>query len=480
MTHAFVAAMLLWTGAAPADVPPALPKPYAGTVPPATVKPGPYPADGGAGKSDRGELVPGGLTVGDVIAALQLDESTFRFVDEPPGKLREIQATVTLRDTNVKVAVSIQIRYTPELMSVTGKWNKEKVRAAHVIKVTLNNDGQSPAAPKPDPSVPRFVVPLKDPQKVYGVSWFSIRGNRLGVRYHTDLTKDRIAIYALSTNGLEEVATWSTDRDELIRRSFGAPCAFSDCGRCVFYLTERQLRARWLGSVPIDICLCELVGRDSYWEQLALNRGELLCLSRDRRTNEFQLTTIPLSGHDAGEVDTRELKHTTLEKAARPHVLDVSPDWLYLVNGDEPVSTVRLEALDLRTDRAHAVATIGARVSTGTASTSGLLALGTSSGRVHLVDLKTQQPVRVLNLSEPKPVAAISWSRSGNYLAAGLVGKVDGDQLFVYRSPFREKLFSVRAAEFGCEHVALSDKGEWVAAIGLDRTIRVWRVPTEW
>jgi hypothetical protein len=481
MTHAFVAAMLVWTGAAPEDLGPGGAKPFAGTVTPAAVKPGPYP-DQLPRKPGGAEPEPGALTVGDVIAALQLDESTFRFIDEPPGKLREIQTTATLGDTKVKVTVSIQIRYTPELMSVTGKWTKEKVRAARVVKVTINNNESSSLkeSVKPDPFVPRFSVPLKDPQKVYGASWLSIRANRLGIRYHTGLTKDRIVIYALSARGADEIATWSVDCDELIRQSVSESCAFSDCGRCVFYITETEVRARLLGTAPIDICLCRLKLKGAYWEQVSLVRGELFCVSRVRNTKQLQVTTVQLAGADAGRVDTRELKSDVLDKIDRLHILAAAPEWLYLMSGDGPVSAARVEALDLRKDRAHAVATIGARLSAGATSSSGLLAIGTFSGCVHLADLKTQQQVCELVLAESKRIAAVSWSRDGNYLAAGVLGKVDGAQLFVCRAPFREKLFSVRVTEFGCERVALADNGEWVAGFGFDRTIRVWKVPTEW
>lgn len=106
---------------APPTAPP--PKPGAGEVPQA--KPGVAP-----------EL--GTLTAGDVFAALGIDGSKLEYLDEPPGKLRELRATVRLRDTQTVVAVRIQLRYTPDLMSTTGKWDTERVRAAKVLAVTLN------------------------------------------------------------------------------------------------------------------------------------------------------------------------------------------------------------------------------------------------------------------------------------------------------------------------------------------------------
>jgi hypothetical protein len=314
---------------------------------------------------------------------------------------------------------------------------------------------------------------------VYGASWLSIRSHRLGIRYHTSINKDRIVIYALSARGVHELATWSVACDEPLRQSTGQPCVFSQTGRSVFYLTESQVRARWFGPVPVDVCLHELTDRDCYWEQLVLKKTELLGLSRNRRTNRFQLTTIPLSGTDAGRAETREVRGDTLDRIDRPGIVGASSGWLYLVDADQPNSATRLEALDVQKDRTHAVTDLGSRPSASATSGPGLLALGTFSGRVHLVDLKTQQRVRELDAGVPAAVGAVSWSLDGDYLAAGLIGKVKGDQLIVYRSPFREKLFSVRVAEFGCEQVALSDTGEWVAGFGSDRIIRVWKVPTE-
>jgi hypothetical protein len=78
------------------------------------------------------------LTVADVFKALALDQAKLEYIDEPPGKLREVQCEASLRDTNVKARVRIEIVYAPELFSMERKWDPKTVRAAAVRKVTIS------------------------------------------------------------------------------------------------------------------------------------------------------------------------------------------------------------------------------------------------------------------------------------------------------------------------------------------------------
>jgi len=57
------------------------------------------------------------VTVADVFKGLSLDESKLDYIDEPPGKLRELECKATLRDTKVKVRVRIEVVYTINLFS---------------------------------------------------------------------------------------------------------------------------------------------------------------------------------------------------------------------------------------------------------------------------------------------------------------------------------------------------------------------------
>ena len=77
------------------------------------------------------------LTVADVFKALSLDEAKLEYIDEPPGKLREVECEATLRDTKVGVRVRIEVVYTPQLFSEQRKWDARAVRAAAVRKVTV-------------------------------------------------------------------------------------------------------------------------------------------------------------------------------------------------------------------------------------------------------------------------------------------------------------------------------------------------------
>jgi hypothetical protein len=412
-----------------------------------------------------------------VIAALALDETGLRFIEEPPGFLCEIRAATALRNTNIKVPVEIRLRPHLDLRSTSGRWDPVKVRAARVTGVSIDGKGWVLATLVPrDPSVPRYTIPPKRSERVYGASWLGIRGNRLGVRYHTSINRDRIVIYTLSPRGMEEVATWSVPADSV--RGLGREsCVFSESGRTVYYLTETQVRAHRLGAFPVDVALLQLKDRDWYWERLVVKPNELFGLGHNERTNQLQLTTLQRAWRDGGRSESRPVRSDVLEHTGRLQIIGATADWLYLVDTDQPPTTMRLEALDLWKDRTRVLADLGARPSAGATSSCQRLALGTFSGRVHLVDLKTQQHLRELDPGDRRTVGAVSWSADGDYLAAGLLGK--GDQLVVYRAPFREKLFSVRVAEHGCERVALSDDGEWVAGYGTDHVIRVWKVPTE-
>jgi hypothetical protein len=77
------------------------------------------------------------LTVADVLKGLSLDESKLDYIDEPPGKLRELRCEATLRDTNVKVQVRIEVVYTLDLFSDQRKWEPKTIRAATARTVTI-------------------------------------------------------------------------------------------------------------------------------------------------------------------------------------------------------------------------------------------------------------------------------------------------------------------------------------------------------
>jgi hypothetical protein len=77
------------------------------------------------------------LTVADVLKGLSLDESKLEHIDEPPGKLRELEAETTLRDSKIKVRVRIEVVYTLDLFSKERNWDPKAVRAATVRKVTI-------------------------------------------------------------------------------------------------------------------------------------------------------------------------------------------------------------------------------------------------------------------------------------------------------------------------------------------------------
>jgi hypothetical protein len=77
------------------------------------------------------------FTVADVVKGMSLDESKFSYMDEPPGKLRAIECPATIRDTAAKVRVRIEVVYTLELFSDKREWDIKQVRAATVLKVTI-------------------------------------------------------------------------------------------------------------------------------------------------------------------------------------------------------------------------------------------------------------------------------------------------------------------------------------------------------
>jgi hypothetical protein len=77
------------------------------------------------------------VTVADVLRGLSLDPSKLRYIDEPPGKLQELECETTLRDTKVRVRVRIEVVYTLALFSDQRKWAPQAVRAATVRKVTI-------------------------------------------------------------------------------------------------------------------------------------------------------------------------------------------------------------------------------------------------------------------------------------------------------------------------------------------------------
>lgn len=77
------------------------------------------------------------ISVADVLQALRLDESKLLHSDEPPGKLRQVEAEVPLRDTRIKVRVRIELVYTTALFSIERKWDPKAVRAAGVRQVVI-------------------------------------------------------------------------------------------------------------------------------------------------------------------------------------------------------------------------------------------------------------------------------------------------------------------------------------------------------
>jgi hypothetical protein len=81
------------------------------------------------------------MTVADVLKGLSLDDSKLAYVDEPPGKLRELECEATLRDTKAKVRVRIEVVYTPELFSEKRTWDPKAVRAATARRVTITPVG---------------------------------------------------------------------------------------------------------------------------------------------------------------------------------------------------------------------------------------------------------------------------------------------------------------------------------------------------
>src|SRR5262249_30258998 len=74
------------------------------------------------------------LIAADVLKALAIEDAALEHVDEPPGKLQMLRSSTTLRDTNVKVNVQIDLVYTPALFSETRSWDAKAIRAAAVRK----------------------------------------------------------------------------------------------------------------------------------------------------------------------------------------------------------------------------------------------------------------------------------------------------------------------------------------------------------
>jgi hypothetical protein len=88
-------------------------------------------------KSTPGPAGPKKMTVADVLKGLSLDASKLEYIDEPPGKLRELQCEASLRDTKVKVRVRIEVVYTVNLFSEKRKWDPKAIRAAGARRVTI-------------------------------------------------------------------------------------------------------------------------------------------------------------------------------------------------------------------------------------------------------------------------------------------------------------------------------------------------------
>jgi hypothetical protein len=107
------------------------------SAPKAESKPAPKPGVVVAEEKPNPEPELGVMTVADVLLALQLDESRLQYIDEPPGKLRELRAVASLRGSNTNVVIRISVVYTFDLMSITGTWESRKVRAAKVSDVTI-------------------------------------------------------------------------------------------------------------------------------------------------------------------------------------------------------------------------------------------------------------------------------------------------------------------------------------------------------
>jgi hypothetical protein len=81
------------------------------------------------------------LTVADALKWLSLDESKLKHIDEPPGKLRELEGEAVLRDTKIRVRVRLELVYTLDLFSAERKWDPKAVRAATVRMVKITRVG---------------------------------------------------------------------------------------------------------------------------------------------------------------------------------------------------------------------------------------------------------------------------------------------------------------------------------------------------
>jgi hypothetical protein len=90
------------------------------------------------------------LTVADVVKSLVLDETKFSYSDEPPGKLRAVECVTMMGKVKVRVRVEV-VYFAPDLFSDSGKWDIKKVRAATVLKVTIEPE---PQFPKAEPVLP--------------------------------------------------------------------------------------------------------------------------------------------------------------------------------------------------------------------------------------------------------------------------------------------------------------------------------------
>src|SRR5262249_61258685 len=95
------------------------------------------PAQADDNRSTPAPSGPEKLTVADVLKSLSLADAKLEYVDEPPGKLQAVECNATLRDTNVKVRIRIDLKYTLALFSDTRTWDTKAIQSASVRQVKL-------------------------------------------------------------------------------------------------------------------------------------------------------------------------------------------------------------------------------------------------------------------------------------------------------------------------------------------------------
>lgn len=322
---------------------------------------------------------------------------------------------------------------------------------------------------EPKPSV---VVPIKrdgDSQQ-RGVSWLSLNAQHVGVRFPSSPNEDRIVITDLKTG--KEVASWTTARLSLFRRSKGPTCLLHASQRCLYYASGETVRVRYFGSwIPWDECIYN--SPNGYLiESISGYLDEAICVSRKLESNQFQITQIPLNAKLQGRLRSVDIKPLSLDDT----IVDTSPvglGRLYCIRHStkQPDDYNIINATGMEMSNFLTTENCPSRLSLSRQS---ILAIGTVSGKLRVIDTKSSKVLTDTRLGD-STIGSLAWSEDGKCLAVGLIGKSTSHQLFILNSPFKQLTFSSFVSKYGCEAVALTDYGDAVAAFGSDDIIRIWK-----